>query len=72
MRSDKYVKNVAQIVKYLFPEDDQEIKGGEQNHDDPVPVNYKPESDTSDECNPEMTSCFHQFIGILQWSIELN
>ena len=72
MKSDKYVKNAVQTVKDLLAEDGRELKGGKRNHAGPLPTNYKPELDTTDECSEEHASRFRQIIGILRWAIELG
>ena len=33
---------------------------------------YRPETDTTDECDPEMASRYAQLIGVLRWAIELG
>ena len=72
MKSDKYVKNAVQTVKDLLAEDGRELKGGKRSHAGPLPTNYKPELDTTDECSEEHASRFRQIIGILRWAIELG
>ena len=72
MKSDKYVKNAVQTVRDLLAEDGRELKGGKRSHAGPLPTNYKPELDTTDECSEEHASRFRQIIGILRWAIELG
>jgi hypothetical protein len=33
---------------------------------------YRPETDTTDECNEEGASRYYQLIGVLQWAVELG
>lgn len=72
MKSDKYVKNAVQTVKDLLAEDGRELKGGKRNHAGALPISYKPELDTTRECDGEHASRFRQIIGILRWAIELG
>jgi hypothetical protein len=38
----------------------------------PLPSNYRPELDVSDELNNDLASRYSQLIGILRWMVELE
>ena len=40
--------------------------------DNPFPVDYKPELDTSDPLNPECSSFYQHLIGVMHWMVELS
>jgi len=58
----------------MLAEDGKELKGkaGHKRHKGPLPTSYKPELDTTPECNEDLASRFRQIIGILRWAIELG
>ena len=62
MKSDKYVKNAVQTVEDLLAEDGRELKGGKRNHANCLPVDYKPELDTTRECDEEHASRFAKLL----------
>lgn len=70
--ANTYVKNAVKTVQDLLAEDGRELKTGPRKHKGPLPPSYKPELDTTDECNAEMTSRYQQLIGILRWAVELG
>ena len=72
MRSDKYVKNAIRTVEDLLAEDGRELKGGKRKHANCLPCNYKPELDTTRECDDDHATKYCQIIGILRWAIELG
>lgn len=72
MKCDQYVDAAVDIVKDLLKEDGRDLKSGPRKHKGPLPPQYKPELDVTDECDAEHTSRFQQLIGILRWAIELG
>jgi len=40
--------------------------------DNPFPVDYKPEMDTSDPLDPEHSSFYQHLIGVMRWMVELG
>ena len=75
MHSDSYVKGAIETVKRLLAEDNppRELKGKRNKANaGPLPSGYKPELDTTDECDAEHTSRYQQLIGILRWAVELG
>ena len=71
MGSKSYVKGALDTVKRLLAEDGRAFKS-KHRHDGPLPKSYKPEIDTTPECNAELTSRYQQLIGILRWAVELG
>ena len=61
--STSYVKNALETVTRLLAEDGRELKTGARSHKGPLPHGYKPELDTTEECNPEHMSRYQQLIG---------
>ena len=72
MKVDTYVAAAVQTVKDLLSEDGRELKSGARSHKGPLPPQYKPELDVTDECDAEHVSRFQQLIGILRWAVELG
>jgi hypothetical protein len=66
-----YVKNAIKTVKGLLPEDREGyvLKNKAKNL---FPMNYQPELGVSNELGLELSSCYFQLIGIVQWAIELG
>jgi hypothetical protein len=66
-----YVKNAIKTVEGLFVEDGEGyvLKNNAKN---PLPSNYKPELDVTDELGPELASRYLQLIGICRWATELG
>ena len=67
MSSKKYVQNAVATVEELLENDDRELKSKSysKKHKGPLPTDYKPELDVSEECTPEQSSRFRQIMGIL-------
>ena len=72
MESQKYVKAAVQTVKDLLAEDGRELKGKIGSKTGPLPTNYEPELDVTNELNEDKSSRFRQLIGILRWACELG
>lgn len=72
LTANSYVKNAIDTVERLLAEDGRTLKSGARKHKGPLPPDYKPELDTTEECNADMTSRFQQLIGILRWAVELG
>ena len=74
MHSKQYVKNAVQTVKDLLAEEGRDLcsRKSKKAHKNIFPTNYKPELDTSPECDEEHASQYRQLIGILRWAIELS
>jgi hypothetical protein len=66
-----YVKNAINFFEGLLAEDGEGyiLKNKAKN---PFPMNYQPGLDVSNELGPELSSCYLQLIGIVQWAIELG
>jgi hypothetical protein len=67
----KYVKNAVDTVKQLLREDGRQFKSSKRC-EGPLPVDYRPELDTTDELPPDLVSRFQQLIGIGRWAVELG
>ena len=74
MTSEHYVKNLIETVSDLLAEDGRELKGTfkQKSHTGPLPVNYAPELDDTQECSEKHASRYRQIIGILRWAVELG
>jgi hypothetical protein len=65
-----YIKNAVRNVKLMLQAEGRNLKTTAKT---PFPSSaYRPETDTSDECNDEMSSRYSQLIGVLRWSVELG
>jgi hypothetical protein len=66
-----YIKNAIKTVEGLLVEDGEGyvLKNKAKN---PFPMNYQPKLDVSNELGLELSSCYLQLIGIVQWAIELG
>jgi hypothetical protein len=65
-----YVKNAVKNVSTMFLEEGRYLKSTAKP---PFPsTTYRPEMDTSDECNEEMATRYMQLIGVLRWAVELG
>ena len=65
-----YVKNAVKNVKLLLQEEGRNLKTTAKT---PFPsTTYRPEMDTSDECDDESASRYMQLIGVLRWAVELG
>ncbi|KAL7524611.1 hypothetical protein ACHAWF_001020, partial [Thalassiosira exigua] len=59
----------------MLKEEGREFKttsGGKAQKRNPISSGYKPELDTTEECDPEHHSRLQQLIGILRWAVELG
>ena len=70
--SNSYVQGDIYTVQMLLAKYGRTLKTGGRNHKGPLPHVYKPELDTTDECNADHTSRYQQLIGILLWDVELG
>ena len=68
MGSFDYVRNSVEIAKGLAEKHGYKMK----KVDRPIPQNYKPELDTTGECDPKHASVYQQLIGMLRWAVELG
>ncbi|KAI2498321.1 Reverse transcriptase (RNA-dependent DNA polymerase) [Fragilaria crotonensis] len=65
-----YVKNAVKNVKLLLQEEGRGLKSTAKT---PFPSSsYRPEVDTTDECNSEQATRFQNLIGVLRWAVELG
>jgi hypothetical protein len=65
-----YIKNAVRNVKLLLQAEGRNLKVTAKT---PFPSStYRPETDTSDECDDETSSRYSQLIGVLRWSVELG
>ena len=65
-----YVRNAVKNVKLLLQEEGRSLKGTAKT---PFPSStYRPEVDTSNECNSEQSSRYQNLIGVLRWAVELG
>ena len=77
MGSETYVTHAIKNLKKRMESDGYEFnkKLSDFNISAPQPfsaVNYRPELDTSDECNVAQVTFFQNLIGILRWIVELG
>ena len=77
MGSQTYVKKVVKNVKVTMAKDRLEFNKKLSDPSISVPqplssVNYRPELDTSVECNDAQVTLFQNVIGILRWVVELG
>jgi hypothetical protein len=64
------VKNAVKNVKLLLQADGRNLKSTAKS---PFPsTTYRPETDTTDECDAEGASRYSQLIGVLRWAVELG
>ncbi|KAL7523011.1 hypothetical protein ACHAWF_000314 [Thalassiosira exigua] len=74
--STKYVKAAVANVETMLKEEGREFKtasDGKASMRNPIPTGYKPELDTTEECDTEHQSRFQQLIGgILHWAVGLG
>ena len=71
MSSKKYLMNAGHVVGDLLKKD-RDGKHLKTTAMVPVVASCKPELDVSLELNANMTSRFHQLIGVSRWAIELG
>ena len=68
--ANSYVKNAVRNVKLLLQEEGRGLKSTAKT---PFPsTTYRPEVDTSDECDTDGASRYSQLIGVLRWAVELG
>lgn len=77
LSSESYVKEAVKNVKRRLTDDGYKFnsKLSDPNYSAPNPfssVSYRPELDTSLECNDEQTQFFQNLIGVLRWIVELG
>ena len=65
-----YVKNAVKNVKLLLQEEGRGLKSTAKT---PFPSTaYRPEIDTTDECDASYASRYQNLIGVLRWAVELG
>jgi hypothetical protein len=65
-----YVKNAVKNVKLMLLEEGRNLKSTAKT---PFPsTTYRPEMDTSEECDEEKATRYMQLIGVLRWAVELG
>jgi hypothetical protein len=65
-----YVRNAVRNVKMMLQEEGRGLKSTAKT---PFPsTTYRPEMDTSDECDDDGASRYQQLIGVLRWAVELG
>jgi hypothetical protein len=67
--SHVYVKNAVENVKELLRPEGYALKTTAKT---PFPSNYRPELETSNELNADLSSRYQQLIGVLRWMVELG
>ena len=77
MSSDSYVKEAIKNVKKRLKDDSLEFnkKLSDKNYSPKQPfsnASYRPELDTSQECDDDQTNFYQNLIGVLRWIIELG
>ena len=77
MASKSYVKNVVKNIKARLQEDGYKFnsKLSSLSYSAKQPfstIDYRPELDTSYECNPDQTQFYQNLMGILRWLVELG
>ena len=68
--ANTYIKNAVRNVKLLLQAEGRNLKTTAKSPFSNTA--YRPETDTTDECDPEMASRYAQLIGVLRWAIELG
>ena len=73
-KSEQYVKNAVSTVEGMLREEGRELKTNwkSRKHSGPMPHTYRPELDTTEECDAEHVSRYQQIVGILRWAVELG
>ena len=73
-KSEQYVKNAVATVEKMLKDDGRELKTNwkSRKHRGPMPHTYRPELDTTEECDARLVSRYQQIIGILRWAVELG
>jgi hypothetical protein len=72
MSSATYVKNALVNIRELLREEGKELRTTKRRGQTPLPTNYKPELDQSQELSSTFISRYLQLIGILRWAVELG
>ena len=77
MGSESYLKKVVKNMKTKMAEDGLEFNKKLSDPEISIPqplsaVNYRPELDTSVECNDAQVTLYQNIIGILRWVFELG
>ena len=77
MGSSSYVRNAVKNIKQRMSESGYKFnsKLSDVSYSTPHPFSspkYKPELDTSQECNDDQTQFFQNIVGILRWLVELG
>jgi hypothetical protein len=68
--ANTYVKNAVRNVKLLLQADGRNMKTTAKS---PFSnTTYRPETDTTDECDEDGASRYSQLIGVLRWAVELG
>jgi hypothetical protein len=65
-----YVKNAVRNVKLLLQADGRNLKTTAKSPFSSM--SYRPETDTTDECDHDNSSRFSQLVGVLRWAVELG
>ena len=68
--ANTYVKNAVRNVKLLLQADGRNMKSTAKSPFSST--TYRPETDTTDECDEEGASRYSQLIGVLRWAVELG
>jgi hypothetical protein len=68
--ANTYVKNAVRNVKLLLKEEGRNLKTTAKSPFSST--TYRPELDTTDECDKEQASRYSQLIGVLRWAVELG
>ena len=69
---NSYVKGDIDTVQRLLAKDGKTLKIGNRPNIGPLPHGYKPELDTTDECDAYHTPRYQNLIEILRWAMELG
>jgi hypothetical protein len=69
MSSHSYVRSAVQNVKLLLNEEGRGLKSTAKT---PFTTTYRPELDTTDELDDELSSRDSQLIGVLRWAVKLG
>ena len=72
MSITQYVKNAVKTVEQLILEDERTLRETRISDKQPLPSNYQPELEQSDELSTDMISIYLQLIGILRWAVEIG
>ena len=70
--STSYMKGAIDTVQRLLAKYGRTLNTGNRPYKGTLPYGYKPELDTTDECDADHTSSYQYLIGILCWAVELG